>query len=88
MSKKSDNKQNTAQNHGAKTLVRCLNCLHADLHRYDNDPILAACHQKPQPDNERFPFEIEVANILRLCAGWKFDASEKTVEQRTKHQIA
>lgn len=82
-------KQNkTEQKHSVKTPVRCLHCLHASLHRYDSNPILAACHQKPQADNERFPFEVEIANVLRQCAKYDYDHNDKPVEQRTKQHIA
>lgn len=83
-------KQNktTEQRRSVKTPVRCLHCLHASLYRYDSNPILADCHQKPQADNERFPFEVEVASVLRQCAEYDFDPNEKTVEQRTKQHIA
>lgn len=69
-----------------KVPVRCNTCLHAHLHRYDSNPILAACHAKPQPDNERFPFEIEVASILRLCNEYDLDLNEKVVQQHTRRQ--
>lgn len=65
-------------------LVSCMNCLHALLHRYDTNPILAACQCKPQPDNERFPFQVEVASILRKCSDWKLDPNDKEVELRSK----
>lgn len=65
-------------------LVCCLNCLHANLHRYGNNPTLAACQCKPQPDNERFPYQVEVASHLRKCSDWKMDPQRKTVEQRNR----
>ena len=65
-------------------LVCCLNCQHAELHRYGNNPILAACHTKPQPNNERFPYQIEVACHLRKCSDWKLEPQKKEVEQRQK----
>lgn len=65
-------------------LVCCLNCLHAILHRYDKDPILAACKCKPQPQNERFPYQVEVACHLRQCSDWELDPQRKEVEQRSK----
>lgn len=65
-----------------KIPVTCMDCKHAALHRYGNDPILAACHCKPQPANERFPFEVEIASVLRLCATYRKDNSPKEVEQR------
>lgn len=65
-------------------LVCCLNCKHAALHRYDNNPVLAACHAQPQPDNERFPYAVEVACHLRKCSDWALDPNKKTIEQRSK----
>lgn len=67
-----------------KKLVCCLNCLHAHLHRYDSNPVLAECHQKPQTFNERFPFRIEVARPMRYCACWTLDPNPKDIEQRSK----
>lgn len=81
------NKTITSSNKTTETkykFVCCLNCLHAELHRYGNNPILAACQAQPQPDNERFPFAVEVARHLRKCSSWKLDTNKKTVEQRSK----
>lgn len=68
----------------AAKFVCCLNCIHAQLHRYDSNPILAACHCKPQSYNEHFPYVVEVASPLRKCKSWKLDPNEKEVEQRTR----
>jgi len=65
-------------------LVCCLNCLHAKLHRYDNNPVLSACEAQPQPGDERFPFRVEVASTMRHCACWKLDPNPKDIEQRSK----
>lgn len=65
-------------------IVCCLNCLHAKLHRYDKDPILSACMRKPQPDNEKFPYDVQVACHLRRCSDWKLDPNRKEIEQRSK----
>ena len=62
----------------------CMNCLHAHLHRYGSNPILAACECKPQPYDVKFPFAIEVASVMRRCSDWKLDPVEKEVEQRSK----
>lgn len=64
--------------------VCCLNCKHADLHRYGCNPILSACHAQPQSGNARFPYKVEVASFTRICALWKLSTEEKTVEQRRK----
>ena len=68
----------------ANKLVCCINCAHALLHRYGNNPILSACKQKPQQDNKRFPFEVQVASFLRLCQSWNLSTSINVVEQRSK----
>jgi len=65
-------------------LVCCLNCLHAALHRYGNNPILAACHKKPQENNDRFPYQVEVACHLRRCSYWELEPVRKSVEIREK----
>lgn len=81
------NKTTTSQNNttAAKySLVCCLNCQHAQLHRYGHNPILADCHAQPQPDNERFPYQVEVARHLRKCNDWLMDPNKKEVEQRSK----
>lgn len=64
--------------------VCCLDCKHSALHRYGTNPILSACHAQPQPGNERFPYKVEVASFIRICALWKQSTEEKTVEQRRK----
>lgn len=74
----------TSSTWAAANLVCCMNCLHAQLHRYGNNPILAACLCQPQPNNERFPYVVEVASPLRKCKSWKLDPNEKEVEQRTR----
>lgn len=69
---------------GRPKLVCCLNCLHAKLRQHGTNPILAACKCKPQPDNERFPYDVQVARPLRNCSDWKLDPNEKEVEHITK----
>jgi len=77
--------QQQTQQQGAHThLVCCLNCKNAILHRYGRNPILAACKAKPQPDNERFPYEVQVACHLRRCSDWVLEEEKKEVEQRSK----
>ncbi len=83
-------KNNTTQ-HSAQSratvgnkLVCCLDCLHAMLHRYGTNPILAACQCKPQYNNERFPYQVEVASPVRRCSDWDLDPQNKEVEQRKK----
>jgi hypothetical protein len=81
---KNNSKTSGNETNAKYKLVCCLNCLHADLHRYDNNPTLAACHAQPQPDNARFPYQVEVACHLRKCNDWALDPEKKTVEQRSK----
>ena len=67
-------------------IVRCSCCLHAMLIQYGkHDPVLAECRRKPNMDNERMPFEREVASVPRQCAmhTWQ-DEAEKTIQQRVK----
>ena len=65
--------------------VCCMDCLHSKLMRYDNNPVLAECHRKPQPGNERFPYQREVARPLRQCAMHKHTDEPKEIEQRSGH---
>ena len=58
----------------------CKNCLHAQLLRYGNNPIIAECHKKPQPGNDKFPYERMVASS-QVCNEWKQDASDKVIKQ-------
>lgn len=64
--------------------VRCMTCKHGPLHRYGNNPILAACLKQPQSYDERFPYQIEVASTLRHCAMYAEATEVKEVEQRSK----
>ena len=63
-------------------IVTCASCLYGRLHRYGNNPILAACEQKPQQGNVRFPFAVEVASVLRRCSLHKLSPVQKTIEYR------
>lgn len=65
-----------------RRFVRCMTCLHSLLHRYGNNPVLAACLKKPQDYNERFPYEVEVANCLRNCSFFEETTVGKDIEQR------
>lgn len=70
----------------AKQIVTCLSCKHAHLHRYDNNPVLAACLKQPQMANPRFPYTVEVAGAPRHCKLYVQELKEKTVEQRNSIQ--
>jgi hypothetical protein len=39
--------------------------------RYDNGPVIAECLIAPQPMNERFPYERQVAKWPINCPGYK-----------------
>ena len=65
-------------------IVTCMDCMHGLLHRYGTNPILAACQQKPQPDDAKFPYQVEVASCKRKCAGYEKSNTVKTVEIRIK----
>lgn len=66
--------------------VCCMDCFWANLIQYcEHDPVLAECRQKPQLYNERFPYEVEVARVKRICKLHKLqDRSEKTIQKRLK----
>ena len=57
----------------------CRTCLYASLIRYGNNPIIAECHNRPQPGNELFPYERMVAS--QSCAKWKQDPKQKEIRQ-------
>ena len=63
-------------------LVCCMDCLHSHLIQYGNDPVIADCHQKPQPYNERFPYQREVARHLRQCSQHSHTDKVKDIERR------
>lgn len=67
-----------------KKAVCCMNCAKAMLHRYDNNPILAACLAQPQPWDDKFPYAVEVASVLRSCNDHEESDVQKMVQQRTK----
>lgn len=60
----------------------CFFCIHARLIQYGANPVLAECLKKPQPGNERFPYQREVAKVPRECDMYSDDTSEKKVEPR------
>lgn len=62
--------------------VCCMDCRHARLIRYGTNPVLAECHEKPNPGNGRFPYQREVARPMRICAMHSHDGQPKQIEQR------
>ena len=65
-------------------VVCCMDCLWANLIQYGNNPVIAECLKKPNPYNERFPYQREVASARRVCPAWKHDDRQKSVEKREK----
>lgn len=70
----------------SEKIVCCRCCLHAMLMQYGkHDPVLAECTKKPNADNERMPFVVEVAGVPRQCAMHVFqDEAKKSIQQRVK----
>ena len=62
--------------------VCCMDCKHSCLMQYGNNPVLADCLQKPQPGNDRFPYQREVARAMRICAMHRHTDETKTIEKR------
>ena len=62
----------------------CMTCLYAQLHRYENNPVLAACEKKPQPGNAKFPYEVMVASPVWVCPSYKQADGEKWIQPRVK----
>ena len=53
------------------TMTCCRECAHAILHDMGIDPMIAECTKKPQPWSEKFPYEREVANAMKICQLFK-----------------
>ena len=69
-------------------LCSCMTCAHSMLHRYGSNPILAACLQKPQPGNAKFPYEVMVASTVLVCPTWAQAVGEKWVQPRLSTRTA
>lgn len=63
-------------------VVCCMDCLWAKLIQYGNNPILADCLKKPNPDSEKFPYERQVASARWICPTHKHDSKAKEIEHR------
>jgi len=70
------------QSRGQKKLVCCRNCMHASLIQYGDNPVLAQCLKKPDPYNEKFPYDVDVAGSPRLCAMHQEAIGEKWIQKR------
>ena len=76
-------KTNNNNEAGKREAVRCRNCFWANLFRYDSNPVLAECRQKPDFTNEQHPYDVDVASTPRYCGMHKYqDEAEKTIQQR------
>ena len=64
-------------------IITCMDCKHSHLIQYGCDPILAECFKKPQPGNDRFPYQREVARAKRTCSMHNHTEEVKQIEQRT-----
>lgn len=60
----------------------CMTCKHSMLHRYGNNPVLAACEKKPQPDNAKFPYEVMVASTVWVCPKYAEAEGDKWIQPR------
>ena len=78
---KNENNQKVDKSH-----VRCYDCAKGILHRYGNNPILAACTGKPCISSLIFPYEIEVAMVYRNCKMFGSRQEEATV-QLLQHRV-
>lgn len=81
MAKGNNNKTNDKKN---TEVVCCRDCLWAHLIQYGDNPVLAECRKKPVPDNDRFPYQREVASTSWICPTYKHDDQEKEIEKREK----
>ena len=63
-------------------LVCCMDCVWARLVQYGTNPVLADCLKKPDPYNEKFPYERQVASAKWICPIWKHDNKPKEIEHR------
>ena len=63
-------------------MCSCMTCFWAQLHRYGNNPVLAACEAKPQPGNAKFPYEVMVASTTWVCPSYVEAEGEKWIQPR------
>lgn len=76
------NKQQSGSQSRSDGFVCCMDCLFSYLLQYGNNPVLADCHQKPQPGNDRFPYQREVARAKRICKLHSHTDQVKVIEKR------
>lgn len=63
--------------------VCCMDCFWANLHRYNDNPVLAECRNKPDYYNERFPYAVDVASRKKECK-MHMHQDGKTIQLRVK----
>lgn len=63
-------------------VVCCMDCLWARLVQYGSNPVLANCLKKPNPYNDKFPYERQVASARWICPTYKHDSKAKEIEHR------
>ena len=77
---------NTSEKKNTK-VVCCMDCAWANLIQYGNNPVLAECQKRPNPESENFPYERMVASTRWICPSYSEGDSNKTVEKR-EHRVA
>lgn len=67
-------------------LCNCTDCIWANLVQYEGprEPLLAECTRKPQPYNQRFPYQVEVARAKKLCPYHEHTDVQKVPQRRVK----
>ena len=65
-------------------VVCCMDCFWAILHRYGSNPILSQCTMRPNPGNERFPYQVMVAGARWICPAYKHTDADKFIQVRVK----
>ena len=83
MATRANTKNKTEEKERKNTeVVCCMDCVWARLIQYGNNPVLADCTKKPNADNEKFPYQREVASARWICPTWKKDSQVKSIEHR------
>lgn len=62
----------------------CMDCFWSNLFRYGSNPVLAQCTRKPNPYNEKFPYQVEVARAKWICPLYKHQEGQKFIQIRVK----
>ena len=83
MARRSNTVTSTEEKKNTK-VVCCRDCAWANLIQYGNNPVLAECRKKPNPDNEKFPYERMVASTRWICPIYSKGNGEKIIEKRER----